>query len=82
MIAFLFTTKANFGSSPGTPPDINTGGTILPPSIGDATLGSRHAFALIYSFKKRDLGNPTPFREVSALQHLDASGVIAELKRR
>jgi hypothetical protein len=81
-IAFLFTTQANFSTSNAPVPQLETGGTILPPAVGAVTFKDRNAFALIYSFKKRDTGIAIPFAGPGAEKHLEESGIIDALQKR
>lgn len=81
-IAFLFTDRSNFSVGNAPLPAFEEGGTLLPDEVGAINYGSRNAFALIYSFRKRDTGTAQPYRLVSGKQHLEQSGVIKVLQRR
>jgi HEAT repeat protein len=80
LIAFLFTDQANFGTSAAPVPKLESGGQILPAAVAAVTFGQRNAFALIYSYQKRDTGIARPYTQVSGPQHLERSHIISALQ--
>jgi hypothetical protein len=78
-LVFVFTDDRHIRSGTGTLPDLEAGEQQLPPDIARIRLSERLVYILVYSFARRDLGNPYPYRLLSATTHLNQSGVLREL---
>ena len=81
-IAFVFTSENMLGSSNKPLPPFSEGALDLPDDVAGIPLSARAAYVLVYSFQRRDLGQPRPYNAVSASVHLARSGLVQRLRQR
>ena len=81
-IVFVVTDQSQFDGGNQSLPNLATGRAVLPDEIGSQELKDKQVFALVYSWK-RDWDQPPVLisRELSALTHLEKSGIIAALQQ-
>jgi HEAT repeat protein len=81
-MVFVVTDNEQFGSGKEVLPDFATGAADLPDDIAKQTLKDKHVFALVYSWKREPGQAPIMIaRELSALTHLQRSGLIGALQQ-
>jgi HEAT repeat protein len=86
VLAFVISTEKYRPQDPSTNPlpSISEGATELPGEIAAASFRNKRAYVLVYSFKRFRGGAVTDFKlsGLSALTHLERSGVLEMLKAR
>lgn len=82
VLAFAVTSQQNFGFSDKGLPQIAGGGKTLPRELANAKFKGRECYVLVYSFERRSGGKVNRYESLSAITHLDKSGVRAPGGRR
>ena len=84
VIAFVITTENYRPERPSTKPlpNISDGAQDLPEEIARDQFKGKHGYVLIYSFKRKQGGEIKKFKisSLSALVHLEKSGILSNLK--
>jgi HEAT repeat protein len=81
-MVFVVTDREQFEGGNQALPDFATGTAVLPDEIARQTLKDKRVFALIYSWKREPGQAPVMIaRELSALTHLERSGLLSALQR-
>ena len=84
VIAFVITTEDYRPENPSAKPlpEISEGAQDLPDEIARDRFKGKHGYILIYSFKRKQGGEIREFKisSLSALAHLEKSGILSKLK--
>jgi HEAT repeat protein len=78
-VAFVVTSENNFGYGSESLPDLQSGGTELPDDLAQSPFKGKSFYALIYSMERHSGGGLSPFDTLSAIIHLEKSGLLTAI---